>query len=582
MPRDWILLDQPAESVLSDLPAPAVIRKILWQRGLRETEPARQFLRPSYPEHLHDPFVYRGMPLAVDRLVQAIQRGERITVYGDYDADGICATAIMVETLQALGAQVDWYVPERLAEGYGLNVAAISDLAQQGTQVLVTVDCGTTNTEEIAHANHLGLNVIVLDHHQAATTEPAAVAIINPNLANQSYPFAGHSSGGVALTVARALLQATADGQTLGRPLGPAWEKRLLDLVAISTVADMMLLQGENRVLVRAGLQVLRKNRRAGLKALFTIMGSPPAQATETTIGYQISPRLNAAGRLQHASTALRLLLTTNPLEAAALATELQSVNAQRQRLTELAVAEALEQLERQGDQSGYVAYAPHWSPGIVGLIAGRLVERVWRPVLVMTDNGERVVGSGRSIPGFDITAHLRTGEQHLLRFGGHAGACGFTLTRRDGREVFQAWFQSSVRDVLTTETQAKPLTIDVAVGLDEVTPETVNSLEQLSPYGIGHERPKFLLSDLRVLEATTVGASGQHVRFQAQQGDQIAKFIAFSAADRIEVLRQGNIDAVAEIGWNEWNGQRSIQFKIIDFRPSRAPHDNSENDHHE
>lgn len=296
-------------------------------------------------------------------------------------------------------------------------------------------------------------------------------------------------------------------------------------------------------------------------------MGQEPQRVDEYTIGFQIAPRLNAAGRLHHASLALELLMTTDTETAHRLAAELHHVNGDRQKLTELAVSEALEQITAQGQQSTYVAFAPHWSPGIIGLVAGRLVERVWRPVLVMTENNGSIVGSGRSIPGFDIMAAMDAGREHFARFGGHPGACGFTLASVDGLVTFQSWWQGHIDKVLL-ETPAKPLHIDTVLSLADVTAETLTLIEQLAPYGIGNPRPKFLVDNVQVLSRDTVGGQGQHLRLVGRQGDRQAKFIGFRfGADAAELLPGQNIDLVVEASWNVWNGRREPQLKMIDWR---------------
>lgn len=560
----------PTAAAGQDLPTGVtpLIGRILWNRQIRSAAAIEHILHPKYQD-LHRPDLYLNLDRAVERLIRAIRAAEQITVYGDYDADGICATAIVVETLQALGAKVDWYLPSRTGEGYGLHAEAIETIAKQGTRLLVTVDCGTTNVGEIAHSNSLGLEVIVLDHHQAPPVLPEALAIINPFLPGQTYPFQGHASGGVAFTAMRGLLAATEHGQAFGIQLGSDWEKWLLDLVAISTVADLMPLTGENRLFVNFGLQIIRRTRRPGLQALARAMATDLQRADEVTIGYRIGPRLNAAGRLQHAGSALQLLLTKDQDQANQLAAELDALNVERQKLTEQAVAEAWEQIASQGEQRGYVAYAPHWSPGIIGLIAGRLVERVWRPVLVMTANGDQIVGSGRSIPGVDITAHLRRGENHFERFGGHAGACGFTLANSQARQQFIDWFQSSVE--VKPEQAVKSLMIDTQADLSDLTPEALDQLTALSPFGVGHPRPRLLISGVNVVGSGTVGKNGTpHLRLAGRQGAQTMKFIGFRLGARLpECAVAEVIDLVVEASWNEWNGRREPQCQIIDFRKS-------------
>ncbi|MBI2984591.1 MAG: single-stranded-DNA-specific exonuclease RecJ [Candidatus Kerfeldbacteria bacterium] len=568
---DWQLRAQPPAVERLSTALPPLVGRILWTRGFRHQQSIREFLHPNY-EQLDDPFLYRDLDVAVGRLMQALTDHEQVTIYGDYDADGICATAILVETLTALGGRVNWYLPERRAEGYGLNTAAIDTLAAAGTTVLVAVDCGTTNVEEIEQARQRGLDVMVLDHHLVPPHQPAPLALINPHRPDQTYPFRDHASGGVAFTLARGLLQAAADERPPRHSVPPGWGKSLLDLVAIATVADLMPLVGENRILVHYGLQAFRQTRRPGLRALFTVMGSDLQQVRETTIGYQVAPRLNAAGRLQHAGTALRLLLARQTDEARSLAEELQRINLERQRLTELAVLEAMDQVTRQGSQLGYVAYAPHWSPGILGLIAGRLVERVWRPVVVMTDSGEQVVGSGRSVPGFDLTAHLRSGEHHFQRFGGHAGACGFTLVSKDQRSVFSHWFRESLRsDDEARPKPQRPLFIDTEATLVDLTPDVFDGIERLAPFGVGHERPKIQLSGIRPVEVRTVGNDDHHLRLTGRQAGQLGQFIGFRLGPRKgEIHPNQSVDLVVEPRWDDWQGRRVPQLTIIDFRPGQ------------
>lgn len=566
--RTWVLPSAADVSSPGHPTLPPLIQRILWNRGLRSAKEMDTFLHPEYIQHSHQPELYLSMDRVVQRLVAAIKQQQKITIYGDYDADGITATAIMVETLEVLGAQVDWYLPERLSEGYGLNQLAVRQLAKQGTNVILAVDCGTTNVEEIALANSLQVDVIVLDHHQLPDVLPAAYAIINPGAAGQSYPFLHHSSGAIAFKVATALLAATQHGHMLNRVVPAGWEKWLLDLVAISTVADMMPLIGENRLLVTYGLTVLRKTRRPGLRALFSLIGSDLNQADEHTIGFQIAPRLNAAGRLRHPSTALRLLLTRDQTEARQLAAELEQVNSDRRQLTELAVAEAVEQIEAQGDQGAYVAYAPHWSPGILGLIAGRLVERVWRPVIVMTANGDDIVGSGRSVPGYNIMELMNAGRHHFRRFGGHPAACGFTLQSTASRIALGTWVKQYALQAFP-DPPDQPLPIDVEASLSQLDSATIDHLQACAPFGVGNERPRFLLTDVMVERAWPAGAEQQHVRLVGRQDQDQGKFIGFRLGSHLDALSSGSrIDLVVEASWNIWNGQTQRQLKIIDLRP--------------
>lgn len=565
--RPWIMREQ--EQPLSgggSSNIPPVISLLLSQRGYGTPAAQEEFLHPAY-EQLADPFLYRQMRRAVDRIRTAIAKGEQITVYGDYDVDGITAAVILVEALQSVGAKVDWYIPERQSEGYGLNIAAIEKFHRQGTTVLLAVDCGTTNVAEVEAANALGLDVMIFDHHHQPAVLPPAYAIINPVLEGETYPEHGHSSGGVAFTAARALALTTSDDQ-LSNGLAPGWEKWLLDVAAISTIADMVPLRGENRILAMYGLLVLRKTRRPGLRALFDLIGTKLQEANEYAIGFQIAPRLNAAGRLQHASIALELLLTRNRRTAAALAADLDRINRDRQKLTELATSEALEQISAQGDQSAYVAFAAHWSPGILGLVAGRLTERFGRPVIVMTEQGDDVVGSGRSIHGVDIMEVFDRGQNHFRRYGGHPGACGFTLVAKERRQDFAVWFQAETIAILPPKKQPQPLVIDTILTLPEVTPGLLDALELAAPFGTGNDRPKFLIEQVTIERIQPAGSDGQHVRLDIVQHGTRSRAIGFRFGERIADLQPGQvIDVVVELSWNRWNGRQDPQLTMIDWR---------------
>jgi len=564
----WTIADRPSpEEVQSLTHLPPLIQAVLWRRGITSLTDVDVFLQPKY-ERLGDPFSFRQMQLAVDRILLAIANKERIMIYGDYDADGVTSTAIVYEGLRAFGADMHWYLPERLTEGYGLNMKAMDGFAKDGTTLLITVDCGTSNHKEISYAQSLGIETIVLDHHHQPAELPPAVAIINPVFESETYPCRGLSSAGVAFALIRAMVQDTKNGKKINLVLVDGWEKWLLDLVAISTVADMMSLRGENRMLVQYGLKVLRKTKRPGLRALFGIMGNAIEQADEYAIGFLIAPRLNAAGRLHHASLALNLLLTTDSAEAQKLAEQLQSINQDRQRLTELAVAEALEQVDPEQQVAGVAAFAPHWSPGILGLIAGRLADRLWRPVVVMAENGGEIVGSGRSVPGVDIMEVMDDGRQHFARYGGHPGACGFTLASLEGRQAFSEWFQERMTTAWEPATATKKLDIDSRAALDDFRPEVLDLLEALGPYGMEHRRPLFVLEGVTVADAGTVGAEKQHLRLRLRNGGAEQRAIGFRLGSRLAECSLGAVvDVVVEASWNEWQGRRQPQLKVVDLR---------------
>lgn len=567
--RQWRVQDVPSSDELIELRARyhPQIAILLWQRGVKTIEQAETFFQPRFPDHLGDPFAFCQMQDAVDVIIKTIQSGGKIMIHGDYDADGVTSTVAMVEILEALGGDVHWYVPDRFAEGYGLKKATIGKFIEQKVNLLITVDCGSTNVEEIAMARAAEMEVVVIDHHHQPPVLPNATAIINPVFTDEQYPFRGHSSAGVVFTVARALLQTTEYGKTLGKAIIPGWEKWLLDLVAISTVADMMPLLDENRLLVSFGLKVLAKTKRPGLRALLSSAGVRLDQVDEVTIGFHLGPRINAAGRLQHASTAVKLLLTKDPEEARILAAELEQLNDDRKRLTELATNEAWAMIEGMDEQQGYAVYAPHWSAGVLGLIAGRLAERLSRPVFVMTKNDTHIVGSGRAGGNIDLMEIMNDGKDNFALYGGHTGACGFTLSAATTPEAFNEWLKTYLAKHHPI-VEPKPLSIDLELLLAEISPEFLTGLDQLAPFGLHAPRPVVVLRDLDVREAQQVGADKKHLRLRVHHDGLIRPAIGFRLGERLSDVQSTNkIDVAVEASWNEWQGRRDIQLRIIDLR---------------
>lgn len=570
MPKRWVLRPRSPRDFVETFPEidPALLQ-LLYSRGLRTQVEIDEFIDPDYSRDVHDPFGFLDMEKATARVIHSIKQNEPIVVYGDYDADGVCATAILSETVRSLGGNVDVYIPFRETEGYGLNVRAVEELAKKGTRVIVTVDCGTTNVEEIAMASKKGIDVIVTDHHDEPPRLPDAFAIINPELSRERYPFRHLSGAGVAFKLATALLMRSDYGVKLGRAALPSGsEKWMLDLVAISTVTDMVPLLGENRVLVRYGLSVLQKTRRRGLRALFATMRSDMQSADEETIGFQIGPRLNAAGRMDHASTAYRLLVTGDDGEAVELAEELSQRNVERQRLTEATVQQALAQLGN--DPEGHLLYVigDDWLPGVMGLVAGKLCERFNRPAIVFAKSQGRYVGSGRSIDAFDITAALNRIGPLLDRYGGHPQACGLALKKGHSPKKVGEALRAIADEQLRNADLTPPLSVDAEVVLDDINWKLVEDVSKLAPFGEEAERPKFLSRGLRVVKVDTVGKDGKHLRLHVSHAtSEVKKTIGFRFGSWIDSIDQGDsVDCVFEVGVNEWNGNREIELKIVDL----------------
>lgn len=572
--KQWVLRPAAPPSLITSYPElhPYLVQ-VLFHRGITEQTQIDAFLNLDYGRDVHDPFLFQNMERAVDRIISAINHQEKIMVYGDYDADGVTSSVILVEALRMLGADPGIYIPYRKTEGYGLNPKAVQECNDQGINLIVTLDCGTTNRDEVALANELGMDVIIVDHHQKPPELPDAYAIVNSSFPDEPYPFRHLTSGGLAYKVATALLMRTEYGATLTAPkeIKPGVEKWWLELVAISTVTDMAPLIGENRVLVHFGMTVLRKTRRVGLQALYATMRVDPSQTDTFTIGFQIGPRLNAAGRLNHASAAYQLLITTDESEAQKFAQELHETNQSRQRLTSQMVDAAIAQIGDVGDRKILFAFDPSWEIGVVGLVAGKLTNKFHLPALVMGMSGDDVIGSGRSIPAYNIVEALQSVAGHLGKFGGHPQACGFTLRTANDREPFLRDIAAHAAQALAGIETKTPLEIDAEIELERVDWPLVEALESLEPFGIGNERPLFVARGIEIADIQTVGTDGKHLKMMVRHnGQTIHKTIGFAFGSWAQRVRIGErIDVVFEIGINEWNGRKETQLKIVDLKKS-------------
>ncbi len=566
MKKKWLVVKSITDELKNKFPEiNPIILQLLHNRKLETQEAIDEFLNPDYGQDIHDPFLFQDMKKAVDRIFSAIENGEKITVHGDYDADGVCASAVAVLTLQALGADVNVYIPHRMTEGYGLNDNTVDELEKIGTKLVVTVDCGIANKDEIKHAGNKGIDVIVTDHHVEPPEIPDAFAIINPHLSREEYPFKLLAGAGVAFKLAQALIQ-----QDGGKKIKDGFEKWLLDLVAIGTIGDMVPLIGENRTLCRYGMIVTRKSRRVGIHALVESSRFELEDIDTYNLSFGIVPRLNAAGRLDHANTAYKLLITDDSAEAKELAKDLEETNKERQRITEKLMKASREQVEVSDDKKLLYAIGEGWELGVVGLVAGRLSDEFSRPALVMGIRGDEVVGSGRSIPSFDITEALVGCRNLLERFGGHAAACGFTLQRKNV-DSFIECMEKTAQQQITDEQLVKSIQIDVALSLADVSWELVESLETFEPFGTGNTRSRFVTYGLEITELRTVGKGDKHMKLVVRQGDTYRKIIAFGFSEQWkDQLNVGDsIDGVYEASFNEWNGNRELQLKLLDVRLS-------------
>jgi single-stranded-DNA-specific exonuclease len=522
---------------------------------------------------LHEPTLLPGVTEAADRLHGAISQGRRICVYGDYDVDGLTGTVILWQALQMLGAQATYYVPHRLEEGYGLNPEALRQIAASEVSVVVTVDCGIGGIAEAEEAKRLGLELIVTDHHEPKDRLPEAAVLVHPRLPGVSYPFGGLSGSGVAFKLAWALCQ-KASGTT---KVTPQFREFLLDSVALAAmgmVADWVPLQDENRIFVRHGLGRLGQTASPGLTALLESAGlKGKAELRASDISFSLAPRLNAAGRLGCARLVVDLLTTNSKSRALELARFLDSQNQERQQIERRMLAEARDMLGGLDlNQSSVVVLASRdWHPGVIGIVAGRLVESLARPVLLIAlrDEPAASLGSGRSVPGFPLHEALQACSDELISHGGHAAAAGFKIqcSRVDDFRLQVSQFAGRQR---LTPTPPR-LTIDAEVPLDLLTIGLVGALARLEPYGAGNPRPHFLAGPVKVVgEARGVGRGERHLRFRVQQNQNTMQAIGFNLAERAADLmsHSGQCCLVFSPSFNDWQGYRSVQLEVVDFQP--------------
>jgi single-stranded-DNA-specific exonuclease len=526
---------------------------VLVRRGLGDQDAARAWLAAG---ERHDPSAFAGIDAAVALVLSHVRTGTRVTVHGDYDVDGVCSTAILVRALRALGGDVDWYLPSRSEDGYGLSAATVQRLAERGTRLLLTADCAITAVDEVALARAADMDVVVTDHHspRADGSLPDA-PIVHPAVCG--YPCPDLCAAGVAHKLAAALLS--------GAGHDPAGADEDLDLVALATVADCVPLRDENRRLVREGLHALATSRKPGIRALLRVAKVDPSALDARAIGFRLAPRINAAGRMYRADAGLELVLTDDAERAAAIADELDHANAERRHTETRILFEAEAQVREAGEQPAYVLAGQGWHPGVIGIVASRIAERHHRPCVMIALEGDEGTGSGRSIPAFDLLGALDASAEHLLRHGGHRAAAGCTIARErvDG---FRAAFVEHARAVLRAEDLVPTERVDAVVAGDELGLALAEELERLAPFGIGNPSVSLLVPAARLVDARPMGEEGRHVRFTVEAGGHRARAVAFG----VSRLPDGDVhDATFTLELNEWNG--AVEPRLV-LRHAQAP----------
>ncbi|MEX2008335.1 MAG: single-stranded-DNA-specific exonuclease RecJ [Candidatus Spechtbacterales bacterium] len=575
----WNVAKKAPKSFLSAYPEySSVVNQILWNRGLKGQEAVDVFFNPDYERDVHDPLLLKGMKKALRRISDAIDGDEHIVIYGDYDADGVCASTVLNETFLQLGARnVRVYIPHREDEGYGLNIPAIQQFAKENASLIITVDCGSTNVEEVDAANKLGIDVIITDHHQVLERVPAALALVNPHQKGDAYPFKDLAGTAVAFKLAQALIAS----RRIKRKQVPheGWDKWLLDLVALATITDVMPLVGENRTLVRYGLMVLAQTRRPGLVALMSRAGVDPvfdrtSQRTNLnpyTLGFVLGPRINAAGRMEHAELAFRLLETQDEHRAAELAGRLEQKNKERQNVVRAIMAE-IEDRPDINEHSAIVVGSERWPVGVLGIVAGRLAERYHKPSFLYQVQEKKLVGSARTPHAFNTVELLSACQSALSRFGGHAQAGGFAAARGKEKRLRTLLLTAVERRMkeLGAEKLLPTLTIDAEIMSEHIGWELHQEIARFEPFGEGNSQPVFLMRAAALQGVRAVGGDGSHLRCMVSGGynKEYVKAIGFGLAREGLPVRAGeSADIAFTLGVDEWNGSRKLCLELLDIK---------------
>ena len=546
-------------TLAAELHLPPIVCELLCRRGYLDTDPAKRYLRPRL-DQLHDPDRLLGLPVAVERLARAIADGETVLVHGDYDVDGICSTTILVRTIRALGGKVVPFIPRRLEDGYDLTMAGVRAAIAANARVIVTCDCGTSAREAVAAACAADLDVIVSDHHLPGGPLPDCMAVINPKQQGCDYPDKDLAAAGIAYKIAIALMKRLGGDVNLVHSM--------LDLVAMATIADVAPLRGENRIFARYGLRLMMNSPTLGLRALIRAAGLAGKPLTAGRVGFTLAPRLNAAGRLGHALRGVQLLTTEDEHEANVIARELEELNQQRQQVDRATLADARKKLEQTDLDArwGLVLSQEGWHPGVIGIVASRIVEETCRPVIMISLDGNEGKGSGRSIPAFDLHAGLAACRDLFVRFGGHRSAAGLTI-ERSRLEEFEQRFDTVAHERLTIDDLVPEVRVDVVVPLSALNGDLETLLRHFEPHGVGNASPVFAITGARLGTAPRMVGQG-HLKLWLSHDDTHIDAIGWGMGSLIPELENWpSLDVAFRLERDEWNGQPRLQAKIADVR---------------
>ncbi len=556
--------DAAVRQLAAELDVSPITARLLCIRGLGELDQARRFLSPSLDD-LHDPFALTGMRAAVDRILGAIERRERIAIHGDYDVDGVTSTVILRRALELLGADVTHFIPERLRDGYGLQPASLDRLHADGVHLVISVDCGIRGVEAALHARALGMDLIITDHHEPDTALPDAFSVINPKRHDCSYPDKNLAGVGVALKLVQALCAKAGRG---------AWLPAFVKVAAIGTLADVVPLQGENRIIAKLGLEMLSKGpHKVGLRSLLDVCGLTGKEIDSYHIGFVLAPRVNAAGRMSTPDIAARLLLASDEAlaeEARALAEQLNAENIRRQQEEAEIVAQARKAVETDleiGSRTVIVVAGEGWHRGVIGIVASKLVDAFHRPAIVLSTDGETAHGSCRSIPSFNMLAALESCGELMQKFGGHKQAAGLTIDSARIREL-RARVNDFADDCLGPDDLRPRLWIDGALGFKSITEQVASEMGRLAPFGAGNPNPVFHARRVEIIDGPR-RVKDRHLKMAFRQDGRVMRGIAWRASEREAFVSEhrGAIDLAFSLDQDIWNGERYLQLSVADFK---------------
>ena len=569
--KRWIIKEADQLAVVrqsEQLKISPLVARILVLRGYADAASGKRYLSSSLREDLPSPFQMTDMEPAVWRVIEAIKNNQQIGIWGDYDVDGTTGASVLVSFLREIGVEPIYYVPHRIEEGYGLNVAGLRLLKERGVDLVITVDCGISNAKEVEAARGFGLDIVVVDHHEPPPELPPAIAVINPHRKDCPFPDKGLCAAGLAFYLVIGLRAKLRDTGWFDGAIPDV--RRYLDIVTLGTIADMVPLRGVNRTLIRRGLAELSCSTRPGVMALKQVSSIPAGEVSAGQVGFRLGPRINAAGRVDYGIKVIELLTTDSDEVALRIARELDAHNSERREVETAVLKQALESAEAaidSGRRHSLVLAGEGWHAGVLGIVASRIVEKYYRPTVVIGFNGTEGKGSARSIRGFHLVEGFRRCAEHLEKFGGHEYAGGLSI-RSDKLEQFTGAFEECVRQSLSEGDLLPLLEIDATMNLSEVGLTLLTELNTLKPFGIGNPEPTFMTAGAEVCERKVFSAG---VRYRLRQGGRVVGGVIFGVADDFPGIPGETVDVAYRLAENEWNGATTVELKIVDMRPSET-----------